>query len=105
MKNFKVSLMAFALMLGVAGAFATTSSAKHYVKKVTSMSWYTVDGTGHTISSTPDFTGEKADVIAEQDCKDVSSQPLCLYGDASSSLTAGFNANPAPVAQKIRQNN
>lgn len=47
MKKFKIGAMALALTLGVAGAFATTSSAKS--SKFLNPNWQTVDASGTTI--------------------------------------------------------
>lgn len=48
MKKFKIGAMALALTLGVAGAFATTSSARS--GKLLNPNWQTEDVSGSTIS-------------------------------------------------------
>jgi hypothetical protein len=47
MKKFKMGALALALTLGVAGAFATNSSAK--TTKLLNPNWQTVDASGTTI--------------------------------------------------------
>jgi hypothetical protein len=103
MKKFKLGLIALALTLGVGGAFATTGFVHR--SKAASLFWYPVNPTTNKTTGPDLYNDTKANVIAEQSCKDVAGQPICLYGSPSSSVPTGTNVGSPAPADRILENN
>jgi len=100
MKTIKISIMVFALMIGVAGAL-TTHAASHHAKAATSLFWYPVDPSTNETTDAFQFDDTKSNVIAEQSCKDGLNQPICLFGSTNSNVAVGTNVGTPPAADRI----
>lgn len=107
--NIKKNILAvlgMAMIIGLS-AWSLTSEgmeSKAEVKQA-SMYWYPVNPATNLTTSAAAFHDTKDNVIDAQDCKDATSQPICLYGSTNPSLPVGTNiGSPAPTNRILRSN-